>query len=179
MWCNQFKLLVFGNIRGVFRRFAFTVFKLMDCRQITFVTLNGFCLLSKKTHPRVLNRQNQDWWSTNQNQIKNIYPFYIVFEVLKVLLTIICKMQPLHLLFLVRFHISRYHFSLFLELHTTCERKIFVTNFPFLTDSLNLPPTPLMAKSAKHDKSFLSMLPNIFFLKLKSILTKINSSCVK
>ena len=40
--------------------------------------------------------------------------FYIVFQVLKVLLIKICKIQPLDLLFLVAFisfYISRYHFS--------------------------------------------------------------------
>ena len=66
---------------------------------MTFVTLNGFCPLNKS--PPVLNRQNLDECSTNQNQMKNAHPFYIVFEVFKVLITIICKMQPLDLLFLV------------------------------------------------------------------------------
>ena len=79
--------------------------------------------------------------------------FYIVFQVLKVLLIKICKMQSLDFLFLVvfiSFYISRYHFSQVLELHSTLsEKKIFVTNFPFLTDSLKPPsltPTPLTAK---------------------------------
>ena len=48
----------------------------------------------------VLNGQNEDGWNTNQNQIKNINPFHIVFEVLKVLLIIIW-IEPLDLLFLV------------------------------------------------------------------------------
>ena len=38
------------------------------------------------------------------------------------------------------------------------EKNIFVTNFPFLTDSL-ISPTPLQPQSAKHDKSFLLILP--------------------
>ena len=63
---------------------------------------NRFCLLSKKTlTPPVLNRQYQDGWNTKQKQMKNTHPLYTVFEVLKVLLIIICKMQPLDLLFLV------------------------------------------------------------------------------
>ena len=39
---------------------AVSVIGIRDCRQITFVMLNGFCSLSKKkTHPLVLNRQYQ------------------------------------------------------------------------------------------------------------------------
>ena len=72
--------------------------------------------------------------------------FYIVFPVLKVLLIKICKIQSLDLSFLIvfiSFYISRYHFPQFSELHSTfSEKKIFVTNFPFLTDSLKPPPPP-------------------------------------
>ena len=69
--------------------------------------------------------------------------YYIVFQVLKVLLIKIW----LDLLFLdvfIRFYISSYHFHKFLELHSALsEAKIFITSFPFLTDSLTLtPPTP-------------------------------------
>ena len=78
--------------------------------------------------------------------MKNTCSFYIVFQVLKVFLIKICKIQPLDLLFLVAFisfYISRYHFS---QLHSTLsEKKIFVTNFPFLTDSPKVP-TPLQLK---------------------------------
>ena len=73
---------------------------LRDCRQITFVMLNGFCLLRKK-NPLFLDRILTKL-------------FYIVFQVLKVLLIKICKIQSLDLLFLVvfiSFYISRYHFS--------------------------------------------------------------------
>ena len=51
--------------------------------------------------------------------------------------------KPPDLLFLVifiSFYISRYHFSQILELHSTSDKKILVTNFPFLTDSLKPPP---------------------------------------
>ena len=51
-------------------------------------------------HP-VLNGQNQDEKKTNQNEMKSEHPFCIVFEVLKVLLIIICKVQPLDFFFLV------------------------------------------------------------------------------
>ena len=76
-----------------------------------------------------------------------------------VLLMKICKIQPSDYLFLVVF-ISINIIGIickFVELHsTTTDQNIFVTNFPFLTDSLNPPhPTPLTAKNplAKHAKS--------------------------
>ena len=85
--------------------------------------------------PQKNERKKSDGWNTNQNQMKNAHPFYIVFEVLKVLIIIICKMQPLDLLFLVfyvRFHISRYHFSLiFRASYNIIWKKIVVTNFFF------------------------------------------------
>ena len=72
-----------------------------DCQQITFVTLIRFCLLSKeRPTPLVVNEQHQDGRNTKQNQMENRFPFYIVFQVLKVLLIKICKIQPLDLLFL-------------------------------------------------------------------------------
>ena len=83
--------------------------------------------------------------------MKTTCPFYIfVFQVLKVLLIKICKIQPLDLLFLVVFILAFTSadivFHNFLELHSILsEKKIFVTNFPFLTDSLKHP-TPLAAK---------------------------------
>ena len=45
-----------------------------DCRQITFVTLNRFYPLSKKTlTPSALNGQYEDGENTNQNQIKKFF----------------------------------------------------------------------------------------------------------
>ena len=89
--------------------------------------------------------------------------FYIVFQVLKVLLIKICKIQSLDLLFLVvfiSFYISRYHFSqVFRTSFNIIWKKDFLTNFPFLTASLKPPPPPPeQPKSAKHEKVFLSML---------------------
>ena len=73
---------------------------LRDCGQITSVTLNGFCSLSK-TPPRPCSyRTELRWMEYQPNQMKNTNPFCIVFEVLKVLLIIIW-MQSLNLLFLV------------------------------------------------------------------------------
>ena len=67
--------------------------------KLTFVTINRFCLLSSRLS--ILNRQYQDGWNTNQKQMKNVHPFCIVFQVLKVLLIKICKIQTPDLLFLV------------------------------------------------------------------------------
>ena len=80
--------------------------------------------------------------------MKNTCPFYIVFQVLKVLLIKICKKQPLNLLFflllLLAFTTSAdIIFHKLLELHSTLfeKKKIFVTNFPFLM--VHLIPYPL------------------------------------
>ena len=70
--------------------------------------------------------------------------FYIVYQVLKVLLTRICKVESLDLSFIlvfISFYISRYDFSQVFRRHSALsEKKIFFTNFPFLTDSLKSPP---------------------------------------
>ena len=122
---------------------------LRDFQQITFVTLNVTKILSVKqpSHPPVLNGQYQDGQNANQNQMGNRCPFYIIFQVLKVLHIKICRIKPPDLLFLVflGFTSADIIFHKFLELHLTLsEKKIFVTNFPFLTD-LFKPPT-LIAK---------------------------------
>ena len=75
--------------------------------------------------------------------MKKTCPFYIVFQVLKVLLIKICKIQLTDfLLFVVfiSFYISRYHFP---QTFSTLseEKKIFITNFLFIIDSLKLPPS--------------------------------------
>ena len=94
--------------------------------------------------------------------------FYIVFQILKVLLIKICKIQPLDLLFLVvfiSFYIIRYHFSqVFRTSFNIIWKKDFFTNFPFLTDSLTPPPSrpsPQQPKFFKRDKCLLSILPNL------------------
>ena len=122
---------------------------LRDCQLITFVTLNGFCPLSKKNPTSLFLRDNikMDWILAKI--------FYIVFQVLKVLLIKICKIQSLYLLFFVdfiSFYISRYYF---------CHK------FSFFNGFTQTPPSPpSQPKSTKHDKTFLSMLPNLsqFFM---------------
>ena len=71
-----------------------------DHQKITSIRLNRFCMLNKPPQPPVRNRQCQTRWYTNQNQVKNTCPFYIVFKVLKVLLIKIYKTQPPAILFL-------------------------------------------------------------------------------
>ena len=114
------------------------VFCLRDCRQITFVTLYRFCPLSKKNPtPSVFNRQYQDEQNTNQNQKKNTCRLYTVFEVL-----IRYSHQIFYLLLLLlAFTSADITFHKFLKLHSALsEEKIFITNFPFLMDSLKPPP---------------------------------------
>ena len=88
------------------RNFFFQVFK--GTVDKNFVTHNGFCLLIiEKSHPPVQWTISRWIWILTKI-------FYIVFQVLKVLLIKICKIQSLDLLFLVvfiSFYISRYHFS--------------------------------------------------------------------
>ena len=61
--------------------------QLRDRRQITIITLNVFCLLSKKPHPLLLLPANMKLDGILRKiKMKNTYLFYIVFQVLKVLL---------------------------------------------------------------------------------------------
>ena len=89
--------------------------------------------------------------------MKNTCPFYIVFQVLKILLIKNSKVQPpglLFLLFLLAFTLGDIIFHKFLELHSVLSKKrIFLTKFPFLTDSLKAH-DPLNL-----EKRFLLMLP--------------------
>ena len=92
---------------------------LRDCRQITFVTLDEFCPLAKKKTTPLLLTDN-----IKMDKILTKF-FYIVFQVFKVLLIEICKIQSLDLLFLVvfiSFYISRY-FRKFLELRSIFSEK--------------------------------------------------------
>ena len=94
----------------------------------------------------------------------NTCPFYIVFQVLKVLFIKICKIQPLDLLFLVVFVAFTSEGIIFhkvLELHSTLseKKKDFCLKFSFFNRFTK--PHSLQAKSAKHDKSFLLMLTSV------------------
>ena len=76
--------------------------------------------------------------------MKNTCPFYyMVFQVLKVLLIKICKMQPLDLLFFVvfiSFYISRYHFSqIFRSSFNIIWKKDFRHKFSFFNGFTQIP----------------------------------------
>ena len=73
----------------------------------------------------------------------------------------ISLIQPPYFLFLVvfiNFYIRRYHFFFNFQnfIQHYLEKKIFVTNFLFITDSLNLPsyPPPEHPQLAKHENFF-------------------------
>ena len=111
-----------------------------DCQQITFVTLNGFCVLGQHH-----NEQN-----TNQNQKKNTCRFCTVFQVLELLLIKICKIQLLDILFIVAFpsfYISRYRFTQIFKtsLSSIISEKDFHHKFSFF-NGLSNPLTQLTAK---------------------------------
>ena len=60
--------------------------------------------------PTVLNGQYQAWENTSQSQLKNACPFYIAFQVLKILL-VKTWFFFLFLVVFISFYISRHHFS--------------------------------------------------------------------
>ena len=108
--------------------------------------LNGFCPLSeKKPTP----------WSYRTIKMDRILTklFYIVFQVLKVLLIKICKIQSLDLLFLVMLFLLATT-SVFRISFNIIWQKDFRHKFSFSkTDSLKLPPNPQPLNS----KNLLSM----------------------
>ena len=129
---------------------SIAISEVRDCQQIYFAKLNRNCLLSKKKPKKNTTLLLTD--NITMNRIptkikwKTTCPFYIVVQVLKKLLIKSCKNshQIFSLLFLLAFTSANIIFQKFLELHSTLsEKKIFVMNFPFLTDSIKpLPPHP-------------------------------------
>ena len=80
---------------------------------MTFVTLNRFCLLSNLPPPAPLFLMDNIKLDRIPTEIAS-YLFYIVFQILKVILKKVFKVRPPDLLFLfvfISFFISRYHFS--------------------------------------------------------------------
>ena len=85
--------------------FPLKYLELREYWQITFFMLNKFFLLSKTpSQLPVLDKQYQAECNSNQNQIKGTCPLSIVFQVLKVLLTKIYKIQPPVISFLIVLH---------------------------------------------------------------------------
>ena len=102
--------------------------------------------------------------------MKNTCPFYIILSSFEG--TSYKNLQDSHQIFyllsiLLAFTPADIIFHKFLELHSALsEKKISVTNFPFLSDYLK-PRPPQQPKSTNRDKSFLSMLHNLSrFLKI-------------
>ena len=120
---------------------------LRNCRQITFIKLNRFYLLSLENHPLFL--------ADNIKMDRILTKIFCnVFQVWKVLLIKVCKIQSLDLLFVVDFigfYISRYHFSqVFRTSFNIIWKKDFCHKFFFLTD----PQNPLsLTKSFRHKRS--------------------------
>ena len=80
--------------------------------------------------------------------MKNKCPFYIIFQVLKVRLIKMCKIEPPDLLFivaLISFYISRYHFSqictssfkIYLKKKKICLKFFFFNRFTKIPTPLN------------------------------------------
>ena len=108
-----------------------------DCRQITLHAKRIFSVKQKSLHhPPVLNGQYQNGQNTNQNQMKNTCPFHIVFQVLKVRPTKVCKIEPDLLFSCCFYQLSHLQISFFTNFQNFIQlllsvKKIFVTNFLF------------------------------------------------
>ena len=104
------------------------------------------CQLSKPPNPLVFNGQYQGGWNTNQNQMKNTPPVYIVFQVLKVLLTKNCKISHQIFYFLLLYisvYISRHHFSqMFRTVFNIIGKKDFCHEFSFFNEFNQTPHAP-------------------------------------
>ena len=115
---NRHKLCHFGrNLILLFKCFGFCWIRV--CWLINFAMLNR----SNNPHPHC-------------PQMKNTCPFYIVFQILKVILIKLCKIQSpdfLLLLVFISFYISRYHFSqIFRTSFKIIWKKDFRHEFSFL-----------------------------------------------
>ena len=73
---------------------VFMIMWLGSVNKYLLLNLTDFVWKQKPPHPPVLNGQYQNGQNTKQNKMKNTCHFYIVFQVLKVLLIKICKIQP-------------------------------------------------------------------------------------
>ena len=132
--------------------------------------LNGFCSLSEKSPiSPALNGQYQDEWNTKQNRMKNTPPFYIVFQVLQVILINICRISHqifYFLLFYVSFDISRHYFLQIIRTsYIIIWKKDFCHKLSFFNWFAQTPAPPYRPKSAKRDKDFFvdAPLQHFFF----------------
>ena len=94
--------------------------------------------------------QYQDGEDTNQNQIKNLCPFYIAFQVLKVYTSTLIKICKIHLpnllgfFVFISFYISRYQFfsNLYRTENFIQHLKKNCHKFSFLNGFTQTPPAP-------------------------------------
>ena len=108
----------------------------------------------------VRNGQYQDGQNTKQNQMKNTCLFYILFQLLKVLLLKICKIEPPDLLFLVVLHqqIPRYYFpQIFRTSFNMICKKDFRHKFSFFNGFTQPLPTNHLNSQNLLSMSFLLM----------------------
>ena len=86
-----------------------------DNQQKTFVMLSRLFLLSKNLESSLLLKDNN---KLDETPTKNACPFYIAFQVLKLLLIKICKIQPaiFYFLFLLAF-ICCYYLLVFISFY--------------------------------------------------------------
>ena len=109
---------------------------LKDPRQITFITLNGFWPLSKNPltpHPR--SQRTISSWMECQWKTQACFTLYFKFWEGTSVKSYKINYQFFYFLFYISFGINRYYFLQLFRTHSTLLKKIFVANFPFLTDS--------------------------------------------
>ena len=119
----------------------FVLFLWMKCLRLLLkeykYLIKGISTNNSVTNPLFLTDNIEHQPKSNKKHIA----FYIVFQVLKVLLIKICQIQPLYLLFL-DISSADIIFHKFLVLHSTLTGKDLRHKFSFLTDSLIPPPQP-------------------------------------
>ena len=149
--------------------------------QVTFVIINRFCVLPNPPLPtQCCSKLTTSGWMKHQAKLNEKYtPAYIVKLNKKYTPVYIVKLNkkytPTYIVVLfqvyISFYISRCHFlQLFRTSIRSIWKKIFISKFPFLMDSLkplslSSPSSPLLMVKILggkkfYDKSFLSMLPN-------------------
>ena len=114
---------------------------LRDCQQITLILGNRIFLVTKNCTLTLLFLADNIEMDKIPTKIK--WKYMSLLHCISVIKICMISHQIFYfLLFLLAFTSADIIFHKFLELHSTSDKKIFVTNFPFLTDSLKPPPLP-------------------------------------
>ena len=133
---------------------------LSDCQQITLILRNRNCLIAKNCCLTPLFLTDKIKMDRIPTKIK--WKIVSLLHCISVIKTCMISHQIFYfLLFLLAFTSADIIFHKFLELHSTSDKKIFVTNFPFLTDSLKPPPLPHQASLPQFVRGF---QPPSFFM---------------